>query len=102
MTTITNTTVLTNFAAIGQLDLLRQLFGQLYLPVEVYDEIRTGMAEGYTFYNNIPDLIHPFVPTGWLCLTNINDEAQLRDLKNLPANLHAGEAACLIIARHRR
>lgn len=32
MKTITNTTVLSNFATIGQLEILHQLFPQLYLP----------------------------------------------------------------------
>ncbi|MBC8492779.1 MAG: hypothetical protein H8D43_03255 [Chloroflexi bacterium] len=41
MNVITNTTVLSNFAAIDQLDLLRQLYGVVYIPTEVYEaEVR--------------------------------------------------------------
>lgn len=54
MSVIANTTVLSNFAAIGKIDLLRQLFTHLYLPTEVYDEIRNGLDEGYQFYASIP------------------------------------------------
>jgi predicted nucleic acid-binding protein len=32
---VADTTVLSNFAGVGQLDLLRQLLGELYLPTEV-------------------------------------------------------------------
>lgn len=33
---IANTTVISNFAAIGQLDILRRLFGSLAMAMEVY------------------------------------------------------------------
>jgi predicted nucleic acid-binding protein len=36
---LVNTTVLSNFAAVGRLDLLRDTAGPLYIPTEVYDEI---------------------------------------------------------------
>jgi predicted nucleic acid-binding protein len=43
---ISNTTVIINFAAIGRLELLRQLFSVLYLPTEVYAEIRNARTRG--------------------------------------------------------
>lgn len=101
MNTITNTTVLSNFAAIGQLKLLRQLFPELYLPTEVYEEINTGLADGYEFYTSLVGLIHPFNPDGWLKLATFSNDAELKDLAKLPTTLHAGECACLVIARHR-
>jgi predicted nucleic acid-binding protein len=58
MSIIVNTTVLSNFAAIGQLDLLRQLYGSIHIPIEVYQEIRTGLEEGYRFYQGIDRSIH--------------------------------------------
>jgi hypothetical protein len=47
MSVIANTTVISNFASINQLDLLRRLFGALYISTEVYEEIRIGLEEGY-------------------------------------------------------
>ena len=47
MSVIANTTVISNFASINQLDLLRRLFGALYISTEVYEEIRIGLVEGY-------------------------------------------------------
>jgi predicted nucleic acid-binding protein len=36
---VSNTSPIINLAAIGQLDLLRQLYTTIMIPVEVYDEI---------------------------------------------------------------
>jgi len=46
---ISNTTVISNFACIDELEILRQLHKILYISVEVYEEIKTGMEEGYPF-----------------------------------------------------
>ena len=56
MNVISNTTVISNFAAINQLELLRQLYGTVYLPTEVYAEIQAGLEEGYLFYHPLLDL----------------------------------------------
>ena len=37
MRVIVNTTVISNFASIGQLDVLRQLYGSLAMSTDVYD-----------------------------------------------------------------
>lgn len=39
MIVVSNTSPLINLAAVGQLDLLRQLYGQIVVPQAVYDEI---------------------------------------------------------------
>jgi len=101
MNVITNTTVLSNFAVIGQLDLLRQLYGVIYIPIEVYEEMQAGLEEGYRFYAGMAQLIYPFVEKGWIWLTSATDEQELRPLGELPRRLHRGEAACLAIAQHR-
>lgn len=101
MNIISNTTVLSNFAVIGQLNLLRQLYGTIYISTEVYEEIQAGLDEGYQFYSGIGQWIHPFVENGWIKLTNAADEQELRILGELPSRLHQGEAACLAIAQHR-
>ena len=101
MNIITNTTVISNFAAIGRLDLLCQLFGRLHIPTEVYQEIRRGLEEGYRFYEGIDQHIHPFVEDGWLYLISAGGEEELQHLKTLLQRLDQGEAACLAIAHHR-
>jgi hypothetical protein len=39
--------------------------------MEVYDEIRIGLEEGYLFYAPIDQLTHPIVDGGWLRLTSM-------------------------------
>jgi hypothetical protein len=97
---IVNTTVLSNFAAIEQLDLLHQLYGTIHIPPEVYQEIRMGLEEGYRFYQGIDRLVHPFVKDGWIRLVGAWAEEELHLLEDLFQRLHQGEAACLAIAHH--
>ncbi len=87
MTIISNTTVLSNFASIGALDLLRQLYQTLTIPVEVYEEIEVGLREGYTFYEGIQQLIFPMAEPGWLQMTSLNEE-ELRRFSELSSRLH--------------
>ena len=101
MKTLANTTVLSNFAALGRLDLLRQLHRRLYVSNEVYEEVLDGLEEGYDFYAGVDTQIYPFVEDGWIELVSMVDEEELRLFRSLPRRLHRGEASCLAIARHR-
>ena len=101
MSVITNTTVLSNFASIDQLDLLHRLYGTLYMSTEVYEEIQTGLEEGYQFYGGIDTLVFPLAEDGWIQLTSMADAHELRLFGTLPARLHRGEASCLAIAHQR-
>ena len=100
MSVIANTTVISNFASIGQLDVLRRLFGTVYISTEVHQEILAGLHEGYRFYQDIDWHIYPLSAEGWLRLTSLNEE-EIGILSTLPANLHEGEASCIAIARNR-
>ena len=42
MIVVCNTSPLTNLAAIGQFDLLRQLYTELYIAEAVWDELNAG------------------------------------------------------------
>ncbi len=101
MTVISNTTVISNFASIGQLDLLRQLYRTLHISTEVYDEIQSGLEEGYRFYTDIDQHINPFTADGWIQLTNMANEQELQLFGKLLSRLHRGEASCLAIAQQR-
>jgi predicted nucleic acid-binding protein len=101
MSVIANTTVISNFASINQLDLLRRLFGALYISTEVYEEIQSGLEEGYQFYAGIDQMTHPFVHDGWIRLTSMADEAEIALYGGLLSRFHRGEASCLVIARCR-
>jgi predicted nucleic acid-binding protein len=99
--TLTNTTLLSNFAAVGRLDLLQRLFGQIWITTEIYDELLQGLQEGYDFYTGIDQHIHPLASQGWIQLVSMADEQELRAFRSLAAQLDTGEASCLAIARHR-
>jgi predicted nucleic acid-binding protein len=101
MNVITNTTVISNFASVGRLDLLRQLLGEVYLSTEVYAEVQDGLAEGHAFYAGIETHVYPLTPQGWLRLTSLTGEAELRMFGQLLDSLHRGEAASLAIAVQR-
>jgi predicted nucleic acid-binding protein len=99
--TLTNTTVVSNFAAVGRLDLLKQVHGRLYMPNQVYEEILDGLEEGYEFYTAIEGQINPLADTGWMELVSMSHDEEIRIFQALPRRLHHGEAACLAIAQHR-
>jgi predicted nucleic acid-binding protein len=101
MTVISNTTVIANFAVIGQIDALRRLFGTLYISSEVYGEARAGVDEGYSFYSGLDQALDASNPDGWLRLTSVAAGPEMATYVTLPRRLHGGEASCLAIARHR-
>ncbi len=101
MSAITNTTVISNFAEINQLDVLHQIYGRLYMPTEVYEEIQEGLEQGHSFYKNIEQLVYPFAESGWLSLTGLTHDQEFKVFNQLPPRLHRGEAACIAIAFHR-
>lgn len=102
MSVISNTTVLSNFAAIDSLRRLHELFEEVFLPTEVYHEIQRGLEEGYAFYSGVDEILHPRVERGWLRLTSLKDEEEVLIFSGMPGQLHAGEASCLAIARQRK
>ena len=101
MSVIENTTVISNFASICQLDLLRCLYTVVYISTDVYQEIHVGLEEGYQFYEAVEQSLYPEIDTGWIHLTSLEDEQELRIFSSLPAHLHRGEASCLAISKQR-
>jgi uncharacterized protein len=101
MSVISNTTVLSNFATIDSLDRLHELYGDVFLSTEVYQEIQRGLEEGYTFYSGIEEVLHPMKQDGWLRLTSLSSESEVQTFFSMPGQLHAGEASCLAIAQER-
>ncbi len=84
MIIVSDTSPLINLAAVGQLDLLRQLYGHVIIPQAIYDEIvlagvgQPGSAE-------VKDAV-------WIETRRLKDQA-LADILNL--ELDRGEAEAL-------
>lgn len=101
MSTISNTTVISNFAAIGQMSLLHQVHQQIHISMQVYEEISTGLEEGYMFYSDIKQFVYPFAKTGWIKMATMADDNEFDLFERLPSKLGKGEASCLSIAANR-
>lgn len=101
MSVIANTTVISNFASIGQLELLHQLYTTLHISTEVYGEVLDGIDEGYSFYTEVGLVLHPFSESGWIHLTSVTGHEELRLFGTMPAHLHPGEASCIAISHSR-
>jgi predicted nucleic acid-binding protein len=99
---IANTSTLSNFAAVGQLELLKARFETLYISEQVVDEIQDGLIQGYDFYTNLDQQIFPFSDTGWLHFITLETVDELMTFNRLLSTLHTGEASCLSIAHHRQ
>ena len=87
---IADSSCLIGLSKIGQLDLLRQLFGQVLIPKAVYHEVvvrganRPGASEVAT--------------AGWIEVCEIKDQLALRTLK---LTLGVGESEAIILASER-
>lgn len=101
MSVISNTTVISNYACIAHLDLLEQLFSQIHISTDVYQEIQAGLDEGYSFYDGIEQCIYPITPNGWIKLNSMSHEQEIQMFASMPRRLHRGEASCIAIALHR-
>ncbi|MGE0084888.1 MAG: hypothetical protein AB7S75_10730 [Desulfococcaceae bacterium] len=101
MTVIANTTVISNFSAIGQITLLYRIHRKIHISVQVYEEIQKGLEEGYLFYTGMENNINPFSESGWIHLTSMSENKEFRLFGRLSSHLGKGESSCLSIAAHR-
>ncbi len=87
MTVISNTSPITNLAGIGQLDLLRQLYGTVTIPQAVYKEM-VGLSR------TVPGTLE--VQTlRWITAQPVTD---LNQIETLRAILDQGEAEAIVLA----
>ena len=91
MKTLTNTTVLSNFAAVQRLDLLRLRWGELYIAYSVYGELQAGLQVGYNFLVDFEEYVFPTSPAGWIHVVELEGEEEPALYKSMPARLHRGK-----------
>lgn len=96
---ICDTTLLSNFAAAGQIALLLRALGRpLFTTPEVVAEISDGVQAGYAHLNELETLL---LSADSPCEILSVDETEVGTYRELRLRLHAGEASCLAIAIHR-
>ncbi len=87
MTVVSNTSPITSLAAIGQLDLLRQLYSSIVIPQAVYDEM---VGLGYTVPGAIAVQTLPWIET-----RQVINRIFVGELQN---ELDAGESEAIALA----
>jgi predicted nucleic acid-binding protein len=96
---IFDTTVLSNLAAIGRLDLLEKRYRETGLTtVEVSDELRRGLQAGYGYLEDVLRQIQTITPGGWLRVAVPKSAAEHRLRGEFDLLLDPGEASCLALA----
>ena len=98
MDIILNTTVLSNFASVGELDLIKRLFGVAYTTHEVHEEILRGISRGYQYLEDV-DHEMSFDETGWLRVVAIRSCMEHQSMNDLLKRLGMGESSCIAIAK---
>lgn len=90
MIVVSDTSPITNLAAIGQLDLLRQLYSTIIIPVAVYNEM---VAVG----KSVPGAIE--VRTfSWIQTQTAADAQSVIEIQRNQDNIDLGEAEAIILA----
>jgi predicted nucleic acid-binding protein len=87
MTVVSNSTALVHLSAMGRLQLLRTLFGEVQIPAEVYDEVVVRVT-GQPGASEVAS-------AAWIHRQAIGNQLAFR---LLTASLGAGEAACIVLA----
>ena len=96
---IFDTTVLSNLAAVGRLDLLEKRYREVGLTtVEVSDELRRGLQAGYGYLEHVLQQIQTVSPVGWLHIVAPESAAEHQLRGEFDLLLDPGEASCLALA----
>jgi len=98
MSFIANNTVLSNFASIGQLDLLKRTFRILRISEEVWLEVKNGLEAGYFYQDDTLKAIQD--KDAWIKIVMMEDRERL-DFMEFSQRLDHGESSSIAIARHR-
>jgi predicted nucleic acid-binding protein len=86
---VSDTSPITNLAAIGQLDLLRQLYGVIIIPTAVYNEmVNVGkIVHGAAEVKTLP----------WIQTQTVTDAQRVKDTQTKQSNIDLGEAEAIIL-----
>lgn len=82
---VSNTTPIISLLKLNRLDLLKDLYSQIYIPNAVYQEIEAGKTKGY--YKDLAKI-------SWVNIVEINDEHAIKYF----LDLDLGEAEAIVLA----
>lgn len=90
MIVVSDTSPITNLAAIGQLDLLQRLYTRIIIPVAVYDEmVNVGKpVPGTTEVRTL----------SWIQTQAVADRQRVNTIRESEENIDLGEAEAIILA----
>ena len=94
-----DTTVLSNFAAVGRLDLLERRYrGTAFTTLEVTDELRKGVKAGYAYLELVLADVDHEDQERWIGVLVPQSAHERRLRAEFDDRLGAGEASCLALA----
>ncbi len=82
---VSNTTPIISLLKLNRLELLKQLYAQIYIPLAVYNEIEAGKAK--EFYKDLSKI-------DWIKIVGIQDEQAVKYF----LDLDSGEAEAIVLA----
>lgn len=98
MPVISDASPLIWLAKVGKITLLKDLFGEVIIPQEVYTEaVEKGLQYGFTDAQTIKECISE----GWIKLYELNSKNQvlLQKISGYASEIHLGEAQAIVLAR---
>ncbi|MDO9517968.1 MAG: DUF3368 domain-containing protein [Methanosarcinaceae archaeon] len=90
MTTVSNSTPLIALSKIGKIELLREYFGQIYIPKAVYEEV---VVNGGILYG-----AEEVAKADWIIVENVGNALAV---ESLSMYLDAGESEAIILAKEK-
>lgn len=88
MIVISDTSPITNLAAIGKLDLLHLLYGSIVIPTAVYNELTNKPVPGTQSVKTL----------SWIKTQSVPNLQRVNKILNSQNNIHQGEAEAIILA----
>jgi len=95
---VVNATVLSNLARVDRIRILKELFGRIVVPMQVYEEILRGIEAGYTFLKTVDEVAEK---EDWINLEPLRGKREGKLFKGLLEAVGYGEAAGIAIAKER-
>ena len=98
MPAISDTSPLIWLAKVGKITLLRDLFGEVIIPQEVYIEaVEKGLQYGFADAQTIKECIN----VGWIKISKLTskDQSILHKISEHAPEIHSGETQAVVLAR---